>query len=67
LVKQFNDEGNKAVAEGGNKNWNSSLKNKIEELNIELSLAQVACNLTRADAARLFQTPNSDDSCYQKP
>lgn len=54
LVKQLTDEGDIAVADVGTKNRNSSLENKIEELNIELRLAQVECNLTRADKRQII-------------
>lgn len=54
LVKQLTGKGNISVADAGNKNRNSSPDNKIEELNIELRLAQVDCNLTRADAGQII-------------
>ncbi|MBC7886259.1 MAG: hypothetical protein H7Z13_00100 [Ferruginibacter sp.] len=55
LSKQLSEAGkNFETNESSSKSRNASLENKIDELNAELRLAQVDCNLARVDASQII-------------
>lgn len=54
VVKQLSDATNTAANDQSAKTQNVSLENKIDELNTELRLAHVDCNLSRVDAKQII-------------
>ena len=56
LVKQYN-EAKKDLENNDVKSRNVTLEKKVDELNTELRLAQVDCNLARADATQIVSNP----------
>lgn len=56
LAKQYS-EARKNLENNDIKSKNVTLENKVDELNTELRLAQVDCNLARADVSQIISNP----------